>query len=292
MRLLCRLLLDRRVRVLAVYGYRGPVRQAALLAARLRRLQVVTRSDSNISAVAEDKAWVRNVRRWLLRALYPRSTRVWVIGEANRNFWETYVGRTNTMLARYSTPRLPTSLGIPPSRRTSDPSRMRFLFIGRLIEVKYIESLIAAFARLRSVEHAGWSLDVVGDGPLRAALEEQAAEDARIVFHGARAYDDLDRYYLNADVLVLPSSKEAWGLVVNEALAFGLWVIVSNAAGAAELITDSSIGVVYPVGDVDVLAECLRAAGEHLERMPIPPTDPTQIMAADLTRLLDATTTR
>ena len=70
--------------------------------------------------------------------------------------------------------------------------------------------------------------------------------------------------YVAADVLVLPSESETWGLVVNEALACGLPCVVSDACGSAEdLVIPLDPRLCYPVGDVEALARAIRHAAEH-----------------------------
>ena len=280
-----RILCSREIRVVAPFGYRGPLRILALFVARVRRLQVLTRSDSNVTALVHDNTWKLRARRHLFRAIYPKSTRVWTIGSENARFWEEYIGRPNTILIPYSTPSLPNSLGVLIEPRISDPAHLRFLFVGRLVSLKSISTLLNAFMSLKEPKYSGWTLDVVGGGPLSAELELLAASDRRIRFRGPCPYEELDVYYLNSDVFVLPSEREAWGLVTNEALGFGLWVIVSDQVGSSQLITDISLGKKFSSRNVDALAECLVDAANHCERRPIAPTDPTPAMLQDLREL-------
>src|SRR4030095_2671554 len=94
----------------------------------------------------------------------------------------------------------------------------------------------------------------------RAAIEARSAAlgiaNAVTIagFVNQRALPD---WYASADTLVLPSdSRETWGLVVNEAMAAGLPVIVSNAAGCSvDLVRERDNGFTYPCGDVDTLAD-------------------------------------
>lgn len=89
-----------------------------------------------------------------------------------------------------------------------------------------------------------------------------------------------------ADVLVLPSQYDNWGLVVNEALAFGCRVLVSERCGAAELVLGRPrAGAVLPVGDVSAWAAAMLACRDHLHRVPVAPYDPTADMVADLRSL-------
>ena len=75
---------------------------------------------------------------------------------------------------------------------------------------------------------------------------------------------EIPRAYAAADVLVLPSESETWGLVVNEALACGLPCVVSDACGSAEdLVTPLDPRLCYPVGDVEALARAIRHVANH-----------------------------
>ena len=284
-----RILKAPKVKVLVVFGYRGFVRPAAIIAARLRGIQIVTRSDSNIAAVSEEGRSRRLVRKAVLRVLFPKSTRVWTIGASNALYWKEYVGLRNTRLIPYSVPVLPSSMGQNIEQRTSDPHHLRFLFVGRLIAAKDVDVLIAAFKTLLSPVYDGWSLDIVGDGPMLSALQELARPDSRIHFHGACPYNQLDRFYHEADVFVLPSRREPWGLVINESMAFGLRVIASEQVGAAELIIDESVGATFPVGDAGRLADMAASSAKHLARIPVQQLDPTGAMREDLVAMIGAT---
>ena len=99
----------------------------------------------------------------------------------------------------------------------------------------------------------------VGSGELEKVLRAEAtALGVRAHFAGFKNQSELPRYYAAADVLVLPSENETWGLVVNEAMACGLPAIVSEAVGCApDLIEPERTGFTFPVGDVERLAGCL-----------------------------------
>lgn len=134
------------------------------------------------------------------------------------------------------------------SRRPESPTQ--YLFVGRLIERKGLEVLLAGFARLAEGE-----LRIAGDGPLRPLVEEAVACDPRIRLHGHAAGVELGEIYAEADVLVVPSLYEPWGLVVHEALASGLPVIATDQVGAADDLIDSGAnGHLVRAGSADDLA--------------------------------------
>ena len=132
-----------------------------------------------------------------------------------------------------------------------------FLFVGRLIALKNVSSLIEAFGLMHEPED---QLSIVGSGPLRAQLEKQVRDigiSESVAFLGSLEGLPLAHSYAAAHVLVLPSTNEIWGLVVNEALASGLQVVVSEACGiSAELHEVEGVSVVAP--DAKAIAAAMR----------------------------------
>jgi glycosyltransferase involved in cell wall biosynthesis len=100
---------------------------------------------------------------------------------------------------------------------------------------------------------------IVGDGPLCATLQEQAASNGIPVrFVGFRNQSELPGFYAIADVMVLPSEPaETWGLVVNEAMACGTPAIVADSVGCGADLIKEGVGAVYPMGDCGALAAAL-----------------------------------
>ena len=103
-------------------------------------------------------------------------------------------------------------------------------------------------------------LVVAGDGPERARLEGLAEElGARASFVGDVSWERVVELYVAADVFALLSRAEPWGVVVNEAAACGLPLVLSDRVGAAhDLLRDGENGVLVPAGDVGAAAEALR----------------------------------
>jgi len=130
----------------------------------------------------------------------------------------------------------------------------RFLFVGRLIESKGLEVLLKAFQRL-----PGGELWIVGDGPLRHAMDEAAKADARIRVLGYVEGKELEALYADVDALVVPSHYEPWGLVVQEGLANGLPVIATDQVGsAADLVQTGVNGYIVPAGSEEATASAMR----------------------------------
>ena len=112
----------------------------------------------------------------------------------------------------------------------------RYIYVGQLIDRKNVANIINAFATLRNKFD---TLTVAGDGPLAQKLKDLVAtlkiEDS-VIFAGHRNKVELAELYATSHTLILASTNEVWGLVVNEALASGLHVVVSNKCGVTDLI--------------------------------------------------------
>ncbi len=113
-----------------------------------------------------------------------------------------------------------------------------FLASARFIEKKNLTRLIRAYAeyRERSQGDEPWNLVMLGDGPMRETLNSQLSTlnlHSHVHLPGFKQYDELPVYYALANAFVHPSTTEQWGLVVNEAIASGLPVIVSERCGCA-----------------------------------------------------------
>ncbi len=136
------------------------------------------------------------------------------------------------------------------------PSRY-ILFVGRLVREKGIFDLLQAYAKLESSLRSEVGLVFAGDGACREELAETAKRinPGTVCFPGFAHREDLAGFYALADVLVMPTHSDPWGLVVNEAMACGLPIIVSDVAGcSADLVEDGWNGYVVPPLDSEKLS--------------------------------------
>jgi len=141
-----------------------------------------------------------------------------------------------------------------------------FVFVGRLVPHKGVADLLAAFDRIC---HAvpGLALLVVGDGPEASHVKEAALRNPRIHWAGRLEQKGVIEMLRAADVAVVPSHFEPWGLVVNEAMAAGLPVVASDHVGAVDdLVIDGQTGVVYRSGDIGELASEMETLSRDRQR--------------------------
>lgn len=155
------------------------------------------------------------------------------------------------------------------------PPAPYFLYVGRLAPEKNVDGLIRAYADYRA-RGGTWGLVLAGDGPERSSLEALATSrglKTHIRFDGHKTSGELLSSYAFAGCFVLPSTREPWGLVVNEAMAAGLPVIVSNRCGCAEnLVRDGINGWTFSPSGYAELADKLvwigyKATDEQLRKM-------------------------
>jgi D-inositol-3-phosphate glycosyltransferase len=158
------------------------------------------------------------------------------------------------------------------------PSDTMILFVGRIEPLKGIDTLLQAMAELKSAgklqAHCRCLAVIGGDPPaskadpgeelvrLRAMVEELGMGDL-VAFLGSRNQDTLPYYYSAAEVVVVPSHYESFGLVALEAMACGRPVVASETGGLAFLVRDGETGYHVPAADPGALAEKLgRLVGE------------------------------
>ena len=253
-----------------VHGYASLNALRGILAARALGIPVLLRAESwsgdRPRSLAKQAA-----KRAFFRVLRPFVTATLPIGSRNAAYWRESLGATipqfpvpyavdnafftrQTLAAHHRLPSLRSELQL-------EADRPVVLFASKLQPRKHADHLIEALHRLRAEQKLRPYLLLVGDGEERSRLQELAvlrglAEDVR--FLGFRNQTELPAFFALADVFVLPSRHEPWGLIVNEAMAAGCAVVVSSDVGAApDLVTDGVEGFIYPVGDIAALASAL-----------------------------------
>ncbi|MCW2992389.1 MAG: glycosyltransferase family 4 protein [Solirubrobacterales bacterium] len=162
-------------------------------------------------------------------------------------------------VARYGAPS-PIARGARP-----EGGPLRILNVGRLAAVKGHEVLLEALAAAVAAG-ADATLDVVGDGPLRADLERRTRElglGDRVRWHGALGSDALLEHWATADVFCLPSFAEGLPVVLLEAMAAGLPVVATAITGVPEAVRHDREGLLVAPARPDLIAEALvRLAGD------------------------------
>jgi glycosyltransferase involved in cell wall biosynthesis len=140
-----------------------------------------------------------------------------------------------------------------------DEAKVEMVFAGQITERKGLDILLDALGPVFD-EYPRLTLSVIGDGytlpRLRRLVQERLVTE-RVTFEGVIPPERIPARLAVADLLVLPSRWDGWGVVVNEAFSVGLPVIVSDRCGAADLVRNGINGYVFQSGDVADLRRCL-----------------------------------
>jgi glycosyltransferase involved in cell wall biosynthesis len=197
-----------------------------------------------------------------------------VYGESNRD----YLVRLGMSGDRIAGKRAVLNAAIFTSHDGSDAGQhtpRTLLYVGRFSPEKNLEFLLRAFAEFpRNPSTPDWLLALVGYGPLEQELRRIASElrlDAVVQFRGPAAQTALSAIYRSADVLVLPSVREPWGLVVLEAMACGLPVLVSDHCGCVRDLVNPGTGWTFSPSDraafCRLLGQLAEVPGSSLQAM-------------------------
>ena len=158
---------------------------------------------------------------------------------------------------------IPNGIVLPDRRspRGSSSGRIRMIFVGRLVEQKGVDVLLEAASLLQS-RGCLFTLEIVGDGPLRERLEAMTSSLGlrdSVTFSGKAPSTDVARHLIACDLFVLPSRYEGMPGSLLEAFSHGLPAVVTKVSGSEEIVDDET-GWVVPPEDASVLAEALGAA--------------------------------
>ncbi|MEQ9104996.1 MAG: glycosyltransferase family 4 protein [Rhodothermales bacterium] len=139
-----------------------------------------------------------------------------------------------------------------------------FLASNRFIPAKNLDRLLMAYSAYRRLSDNPWRLIMLGDGELRPQLEAAAPDG--VVFAGFRQIEDIPAYYGAAACFIHPCLKDTWALVVNEAMACGLPVLVSTRAGChVDLVEHGENGYRFDPEDVGTMTSLMMRVAEHTD---------------------------
>jgi glycosyltransferase involved in cell wall biosynthesis len=264
-----------------VHGYASINALHAILVANALGIPVLLRAESWLADRPRNLSTLI-AKQLFLHLLRPAIAATLPIGSRNRDYWAHYFGAD---MPQFLMPYAVDNTWFAQRTAAADPNQLRselqltpghpvILFASKLQTRKHADHLLEAYARLSATALKPLPyLLIVGDGEERARLEARARELALdgVRFPGFRNQSELPAFFALADVFVLPSRHEPWGLIVNEAMASGCAVIVSDEVGAhADLVTDGVEGFVFPVGNIDALTTALArvlSSPEQTQRM-------------------------
>jgi glycosyltransferase involved in cell wall biosynthesis len=263
-----RALRDARPDCVVISGWSTFAAQAAIGWCRARRVPYVLLVESHDAG--PKAGWRRHVKQTVVPAVVKGAASVLVTGslaresmgalgaqpERIRVFANTIdVARFGEQADRLAAerPRLRAATGL-------EPNETEVVTVARLAPEKGIDVL------LRAADRAGVGVLVVGEGPEQARLEALAEELGVPATFTSLPWDRVVEAYVTADVFALLSRHEPWGVVVNEAAACGLPLVLSDRVGAArDLLRDGENGFLVPADDAVAAADALRRLAQDPE---------------------------
>ena len=257
--------------ILWLHGYGHQAHLRAWFAAKRAGLKVLFRGESH-GLTNNGSSFRQTAKRRLRSTLFRNIDGFLAIGSANREYYLSHgVPPDRIFMMPYAVDnaafrrerRSPESDDLLRQHKLTT-GRPIILFAAKLQPLKRPWDIWNAYIRLspNGVDEPAPYLIFVGEGSERARLEAAVADRGwgrSVRFVGFQNQTILPAYYAIADVFVLASDREQWGLALNEAMNAGVAVIVSDQVGARfDLVEDGVNGYVFPVGDVEALADRLR----------------------------------
>ena len=245
-----------RFNLVVICGYSHPTLLFALFYCLVTGTPFVLQGESHV--VQQRHPLKRALKRCLLFPLLRRARAAFATGRKATDYWVDAGIPRERVFTLSNTPDIDFFLKESESgtgrrevvRKDLGLSRHRTgIFVGRFVEVKGVENILEAMAGLSSEKQP--QLLLVGDGPLKSRYEniiQRHNLPVRLV--GFQQKDQLPELYAAADFFILPSLSEPWGVVVNEAMACGLPLLLSDQVGAAyDLLEEGRNGFMIPAGD-------------------------------------------
>lgn len=251
--------------VVVIGGWSTAATQLATLWCRTHQVPYLLMSDNHLGEPRP--GWVKALKRLVLKRLVPQAAGWLVPGRLAREHLVHY-GAEDSRTVEF-----PLTIDAPAFLRRADelaarrddvrrrlgvdPDATVILTVGRLIELKSPDVLLRAAARAQALADEPLHVVLAGDGPLAVPLRAIAKGlDVPVTFAGFLEGDPLEELYAAADVFALLSRREVWGVVVNEAMCFGLPLVLSSAVGAAaDLLESGANGYLVAPGDVEAAAQ-------------------------------------
>lgn len=251
-----------------VHGHNYLTYLLAYATARFRGIRIFTRCETHLLL---QRGRLKRILRWPVMSLfYKQCDACLAIGSRNAEYYSYHgVSEKKIFMAPYTVDNnrfinmaeeqkqhrgaLKAKLGIPSNVPV-------VLYASKYSTRKRPGDVLKAKKRLES-EGVECSVVMIGSGEMEPELRAYCVkhELRHVHFLGFMNQTELPRYYTMADVFVLPSENEPWGLVINEVMCAGVAIIASAEIGAVvDLVKDGNNGFTYPAGNVAALTECIR----------------------------------
>lgn len=213
----------------------------------------------SVRIFTSDRPWLGTPKQWMgvMTArlyLHPICEAIFVAGERQAIFARKMGFKQKNILPGLLSCDHEKFSAIYREREKSLSEPRTFIYVGRFSAEKGLDVLVQAYELYRSMSSDPWPLKCYGAGPLSGLLEGVNGIERK----GFCQPDELPNQFIEANCLILPSTYDGWAIVVHEAAAAGMGLIVSDAVGASvHLVQEGYNGYIVEAGDVDELAQAM-----------------------------------
>lgn len=254
-------------KILVINGWSYFSDWLVIIAGIFFRKQIWVRADNPLSQQIR-MGWKSTIKKIIFKnVLFPCFDKFLYVGRESRLFFEYYGAHPNQLVytphavnnswfQEYYNNNIHLKYTIREQYNLPKDSFV-FLMCAKFISEKNHYDIIKAFAKLKD---QGSFLILVGDGPLKNDIHEYITihQIKNILLTGFVNQSEIAKYYQISDCFILTSSKETWGLSVNEAMNFALPIIISDACGCTfDLVEEGVNGLIYPVGNISLLEKAM-----------------------------------
>ena len=220
--------------LLIIGGWEAPFYIRSIMLAKRKNIPIVHFYESTSDSHRFNNILIRKIRS----AIFSKADYIVTAGTASTSAVKAMGIAPEKIITLFNPVDVGWFYSFAQKHRTPATTNHRYIYVGQLIERKNVATVIKAFA---SIRRGSDTLTIAGDGPLAQELKNLAATldlSDSIIFVGHKNQEELAQLYASSSTFILASTNEVWGLVVNEALASGLHVVVSEKCGVAEFVKD------------------------------------------------------
>lgn len=251
--------------IFIVGGYSTPTAMLAIQTLKLKKIPFILNTDGGF--IKSDKKIIHSIKRYFIS-----SANWWLsTGKLTNEYLEHY-GANKENIFIYPFTSIKKEEIIKKNLSNNEKNKLRkelninseklAISVGQFIDRKGYDLLIDSWKTVGSE----WKLLIIGSGPEEESLSELINSNNlnNVELVQFKSKKELVKYYLSADIFILPTREDIWGLVINEAIAHGLGVISTNKCIAAtEIIENNKNGYIIEIGEMNNICNILNSIGEN-----------------------------
>lgn len=222
---------------------------AAVITKRFHKKKIITSLHGSDIFLATKLPFIKNITKFIL----DNSDKIFCVSQAIKDQILLLGYKKNNIKV------LPNGIDLKQFTKTTPSKKNQLLFVGSLTKNKSVDTLINSFQLIHN-EFSDFTLQIIGNGPEENNLKRMCGElnlENKIYFLGSLNKDQVIDFMKSSYLLILPSIKEGFGVVILEAMAVGLPCIASRTGGILDIVNESR-GCLFDVGDSHQLYSCIK----------------------------------